>query len=522
VLSITEFAAINTGRWSVAAHLSEDKLRPADGRPQQGIPEMADVLVIDDDRSVCEMVRQAMSKVDLSVATAMSATAGMAALRQETPDVVLLDIMLPETSGLDLFQQIQKLDRKLPIIFITSGSDSSTAIKAMQLGGFDYVTKPLDLPALTDVVEQAVETRRMMSTPVALAMTDEDRPTGETFVGRSAPMVEVFKAIGRVAAQSVPVLIRGESGTGKELVARAIYQNSDRSDECFLAVNCAALPDALLESELFGHEKGAFTGADSQRIGKFEACNGGTIFLDEIGDMSLLVQSKMLRLLQQQEFERVGGNQTIQTDVRIIAATNLDLEKMVVDGEFREDLFYRLNGLTIQVPPLRERAADIVHLLEHYLKVWAQQMGRTTIEGISPDALELLKAYEWPGNVRELQSVVRQALLNTTGTVIVPAFLPPEVTGAATAAAEPDDDKGSAVPSDLAPYVSSRLVAGSDNLYAETLQQMEMYLITRVLEFTEGNQTRAAEILGITRGKVRNRVKQFGISLDKKVSLDDA
>lgn len=484
---------------------------------------MANVLVIDDDRSVCEMVNHALQKAELQTISAMTAADGLSLLEAEAPEVVLLDIMLPGTSGLDVFQKIRDFDRKLPIIFITSGTDSATAIKAMQLGGYDYVIKPLDLPSLTDLVEQAIETRRMMNTPVGLPMGEDPDPDAEAFVGRSSAMVEVFKAIGRVAAQDVPVLIRGESGTGKELVARAVYQNSNRNDDCFMSINCAALPDALLESELFGHEKGAFTGADKQRIGKFEACTGGTIFLDEIGDMSPLVQSKVLRLLQQQEFERVGGNKTIKTDVRIITATNLDLDQMVEDGEFREDLFYRLNGLTITLPPLRERDEDVEHLLKHYLNVWAKKMNRIDCEGISPEALAVLKAYGWPGNVRELQSIVRQSLLNATGPVIVPSFLPAEVTGNSSGRASNSDAASNATgaPSDLAPFVNGKLTSGSEDLYAETLEQMERYLMTRVLQFVEGNQTKAAQVLGITRGKVRDRVKQFGISLDKKVALDD-
>ncbi|MEZ6125068.1 MAG: sigma-54 dependent transcriptional regulator [Planctomycetaceae bacterium] len=481
------------------------------------------VVVIDDDRSVCEMVRRSLEKQQIEVISASSAEQGVSDVRKHAPDVVLLDIMLPNVSGLDVFQQVRELDRKLPIIFITSGTDSTTAIRAMQLGGFDYITKPLDLPALNDLVEQALDTRRMMNTPVALRMSSGGNADAEAFVGRSAAMMDVFKSIGRVAAQNVPVLIQGESGTGKELVARAIYQNSNRSEEPFVAVNCAALPDALLESELFGHEKGAFTGADRQRIGKFEACSGGTIFLDEIGDMSPLVQSKVLRLLQQQRFERVGGNVTIQTDVRVITATNLDLDQMVRDGEFREDLFYRLNGLTIWLPPLRERGDDIVVLLDHYLQVWSRQMNRNDIEGISPDALEILRSYHWPGNVRQLQSVVRQSLLNSTGPVIVPSFLPSEITGtpSRTVSDTPASHNTTGVPSDLAPFVAERLEADSTDLYAETLEQMERFLMTHVLQFAEGNQTRAAEILGITRGKVRDRVRQFGISLDKKVTLDD-
>lgn len=486
---------------------------------------MANVLVIDDDRAIGEMVRRSLEKIGLVSVTAMTAQQGLTAIQTKAPEVVLLDIMLPEASGLDVFLQIREMDRRLPIIFITSGTDSSTAIRAMQLGGFDYVTKPLDLPALNDLVEQAVATRRMMNTPVALPMSEVTDGDGESFVGTSSSMLDVFKAIGRVAAQNVPVLIRGESGTGKELVARAVYQNSNRVHECFMAVNCAALPDSLLESELFGHEKGAFTGADKQRVGKFEACNGGTIFLDEIGDMSPLVQGKILRLLQQQEFERVGGNTTIRTDVRVITATNLDLDQMVRDGEFREDLFYRLNGITITLPPLRDRGEDVTLLLEHYLKICAKEMGKRDIDGISPEALEILKNYRWPGNVREMQSVIRQSLLNANGPVIVPSFLPPEVAGRATHGGGEHGTEAcgnpTGVASDLAPFVNRRLAAESRDLYAETLAQMERYLITRVLQSADGNQTRAAEILGITRGKIRDRVNQFGISLDKKVSLDE-
>ena len=484
---------------------------------------MPNVVVIDDDRSVCEMIRRSLERIDLVVSTVSRADDGLNSIRKESPDVVLLDIMLPGTSGLDVFQKIRDIDRKLPIIFITAGSDSSTAIRAMQLGGFDYVTKPLDLPALNELVEKAIETRRMMNTPVAMHMSDGEFPDTESFVGRSPAMLDVFKSIGRVAAQNVAVLIRGESGTGKELVARALYQNSARSGECFMAVNCAALPDALLESELFGHEKGSFTGADKQRIGKFEACNGGTIFLDEIGDMSPLVQGKVLRLLQQQEFERVGGNKTIKTDVRIITATNLDLDQMVIDGEFRQDLFYRLNGITITLPPLRKRGDDVSLLLEYYLRVCAKEMNRHDCEGISPEALEMLKAYSWPGNVREMQSIVRQSLLNATGPVIVPSFLPLEVTNASrpeTPELAPVDN-ATGIPSDVAPFVNRRLAAESRNLYAETLEQMERYLITRVLQATEGNQTKASEILGITRGKIRDRVNLFQISLGTTVSVEE-
>ncbi len=330
-------------------------------------------------------------------------------------------------------------------------------------------------------------------------------------------MQEVYKAIGRVASKDVTVLIRGESGTGKELVARAIYQHSHRSGGPFLAVNCAAIPESLLESELFGHEKGSFTGADQRRIGKFEQCNGGTIFLDEVGDMSPLVQSKVLRVLQEQQFERVGGNQTIQTDVRIIAATNRDLEQMVADGTFRSDLYYRLNGFTIDLPPLRQRTSDIPMLVDYFLARFNRQLAKD-IQTVSRSALDLLMRYRWPGNVRELQSVLKKAMVQASGPVIIPEFLPETVRLPQTPGEKsPHDD----LPlGDLEALVVDRLEANSMNLYAEALELMERYLLTRVLRVTEGNQSKAAMILGITRGSLRNKIRSLGISIGQTVSVE--
>lgn len=492
---------------------------------------MDNALVVDDDRTVREMVVRSLKKIGIEATAVATAQAAIEIITESSPDVIVLDIVLPSISGLDAFRQFRQIDAKVPVIFITSGTDSDTAIEAMQLGAFDYLTKPLDLTRLNELVSSAIESRRMMNTPVALPISNNAGGRADQFVGRSPQMLNVYKAIGRVASENVTVLIRGESGTGKELVARAIYQHSDRSDELFLAINCAALTETLLESELFGHEKGAFTGAEQQRIGKFEQCNGGTIFLDEVGDMSQLIQGKVLRLLQQQEFERVGGNKTIKTDVRIIAATNRDLEAMVEEETFRGDLFYRLNGMTVNLPPLRERDEDIPLLIEHYMNLVCEEMQRDDIEGISPEALEVLISYHWPGNVRELQSVVRQTLLNCTGPVIVPAFLPrfedehpalPITNGNLQPENLTTAEPTTSIPgSDLQPFVESRLQDQSTDLYAETLEAMERYLITRVLNETGGNQTKAAEILGITRGKIRDRVAQFGISLEKKVSLED-
>jgi two-component system nitrogen regulation response regulator GlnG len=339
----------------------------------------------------------------------------------------------------------------------------------------------------------------------------------DTLVGNSPQMQEVYKAIGRVAPQDVTVLIRGESGTGKELVARALYQHSPRVKGQFLAVNCAAIPDALLESELFGHEKGSFTGADQRRIGKFEQCSGGTLFLDEIGDMSSLVQSKVLRVLQSQQFERVGGNQTITTDVRVIAATNRDLEKMVEEGTFRSDLYYRLSGFTIQLAPLRERPEDLVPLLENYLTVFSRELNKD-VHGISPEAMDVLLNYSWPGNVRELQNVLKQTLLRSAGHVIIPDFIPDRIRVPEEEVT--DSPVSEASGTDLRQFVDDRLAAGSKDLYAEALEFMERYVVTRVLRVCEGNQSKAARMLGITRGCLRSKVRSLKVSIDTLVQVE--
>lgn len=481
---------------------------------------MSRIVVVDDDRSVLLLAQKGLEKVGHTLALATNSRDGLDAIRDFNPDVVLLDLVLREGSGLEVLRKIQNIDRRLPVIIVTAEAASDSAIEAIQLGAYDYVSKPLDLVKLAVLVEQAVRTRELMNVPVALDVRNEDQMRRDAFLGQSPQMLEVFKIIGRVAGQNVSVLVRGESGTGKELVARAVYQHSDRADRPFMEVNCAALPDALLESELFGHEKGAFTGADTRRIGKFEQCDGGTIFLDEIGDMALAVQAKVLRLLQEQRFERVGGNETIQTDVRIITATNRNLEEMVERGDFRTDLMYRLNGVTIQLPPLRDRPSDIRQLIQYFLTEATKELGHPELQGLSPGALDLLLAYPWPGNVRELRSMIRQSVLNSTGPVIAPEFLPKEI----KAFADPESVESLAGRGDsrvdLEGFVNRRLTARSENLYAETVEMMERFLITRVLQETDGNQSKAAEILGITRGKIRDRIATFNINVDKSVTLE--
>ena len=474
------------------------------------------VLVIDDDASVLHLFRRIFKDSAVEVLTASSAGEGLTAIEKLRPDVVILDIMLPDRSGLDIFQRINDIDAKLPVIFITAGGTSDTAIEAMQLGAYDYLLKPLDVEQIREVVSRACEIRRFMHVPVGVTETAADT-NSDALVGRCPAMQDVYKAIGRVASQNVTVLIRGESGTGKELVARAIYHHSARKAKPFLAVNCAAIPEALLESELFGHEKGAFTDAHSKRIGKFEQCSGGTLFLDEVGDMTPLVQSKVLRMLQEQRFERVGGNEIIQTDVRIIAATNRNLEQMVADAQFRADLYYRLNGFTIELPPLRARPEDVMVLLEHFLMRFSRELHKD-VHAISPDALDLLLRYSWPGNVRELQSVLKQALLHATGSVLVADFLPESIK---TRGKPAGDSARDAQLDSLEGFVSERLACDSEDLYAESLTLMEKFLITRVLRHTAGNQSQAAKILGITRGCLRNKIRSLGISIGQVISVDD-
>lgn len=478
---------------------------------------LPNLLVIDDDRAVLRLVEAACASDEVRVQSAATADEGWDVFQETRPDVLLIDIMLPGSSGLEMAQQFKSADGKLPIIFITAKDDSDTAIEAMKLGAYDYLVKPLALEQVRTLVRRALEMRRLMEAPVQWQQTDELPAVGDALVGRSPQMVEVYKQIGRVAEQDVAVLICGESGTGKELIARAIYHHSGRREQPFLAVNCAALSETLLESELFGHEKGAFTGADRRRIGKFEQCNTGTIFLDEVGDMSPLVQSKVLRLLQEQRFERVGGSHTIETDVRIIAATNRDLEQMIADGEFRLDLYHRLNSFEIHLPPLRERREDFDLLIEHFVMRFSRELGKE-ITGVSPEAMDLLRRHRWPGNVRELQSVLRKTILMATGPVLVPNFLPEEVQASATSAERRSPDDPRLPLADLKAFLDRRECGDCTDLYAETLEMMERYLLTRVLTHACGNQSQAARRLGITRSSLRNKLRALGISVEQRVA----
>ncbi|RPI82599.1 MAG: sigma-54-dependent Fis family transcriptional regulator, partial [Planctomycetaceae bacterium] len=387
---------------------------------------MQSVLLVDDEPSIQHAFRRALRDERLELHLASTAAQAVTEMERLKPDVVVLDVHLPDASGLETFDRLRAIDARTPVILVTGHGTTELAIEAIKRGAYEYLLKPLDLTTIRSLIHQAGESSRRMHVRAMLPEEPEPTDEGDRLVGRCPAMQTVYKQIGRVAAQDVTVLIQGETGTGKELAARAIYQHSHRADKPFLAINCAAIPENLLESELFGHERGAFTGADRKRIGKFEQCHGGTIFLDEVGDMATLTQTKILRLLQEQQFERVGGNETVKTNVRVIAATNADLDKLVATGRFRGDLDFRLNVFTIQLPPLRERGEDLQLLLEHYLKRYGRELNRQA-HSVSSEAMEALRAYSWPGNIRELQSVIKQILLDLRDPVIGLAAIPPGI-----------------------------------------------------------------------------------------------
>jgi two-component system nitrogen regulation response regulator GlnG len=371
---------------------------------------------------------------------------------------------------------------------------------------------------LQAVLDRAFETSRLMRTPAKIASdSDPEISEGDLLVGQCPAMQEVYRQIGRVAALDVTVLILGESGTGKEVVARAIYQYSKRSERQFLAINCAAIPENLLESELFGHEKGSFTGAERRRIGKFEQCEGGTLFLDEIGDMTQLTQTKVLRVLQDQQFERVGGNEQVRTNVRLIAATNRILSEMMKEGTFRSDLYYRLNVYTINLPPLRERDGDLPLLINHFLRRFSRELEKN-VHQVSPEAMTLLTSYPWPGNLRELQSVLKHAVVEATGPMLLPEFLPETLRGIR----EPAAPKAAPTSQDaLLDFIRQRIDAGTSQLYDEVVQSVERTMLNEVLHRVEGNISRAAAILGISRSTFRAKLATLGINLDRSIRISE-
>jgi two-component system nitrogen regulation response regulator GlnG len=471
------------------------------------------LLVIDDEESVRYSFRRIFGKEGMEVLTASTAAEGLEAARRQQPDVVVLDIQLPDRSGLEAFKEILQFDPKRPVIFITAHGTADTAIEAMKGGAFDYLVKPLDVERLAQIIERAFDAARLMHVPAVLPAEEP----ADRIIGRTPVMQEMSKLIGRVAPQDVNVLIVGESGSGKELVARALYSHSRRADKPFLAINCAAIPETLLESELFGHEEGAFTGASRRRVGKFEQCDRGTLFLDEIGDMAPAVQAKMLRVLQEQSFQPLGGTRSVRTDVRVIAATNHDLERDVSEGRFRKDLYYRLKVVSIHVPPLRERREDIPELAHHFLFTFNREMGHE-VHGFDPEALALLQAYDWPGNVRELQGTIKEAMLRATGHVILTEFLPEAmrhrgpVPNPAVAGGEPLPD--------VHALVKALLDRAEKDIYAQVVHAVERVLLTQVVRRTNYHQGQASDILGLNRSTLRYKLRELGISLGKVIAED--
>jgi nitrogen regulation protein NR(I) len=476
---------------------------------------MQSLLIIDDAPNICYTLEKVLASSRLKILSSGTAGDGIELVRRESPDAVILDVRLPDMSGLDAYSRIREIDARLPVIIITAHGTTETAIEAMKLGAFDYLLKPLDLTQLRDVVARALHLSQISRTP---ALYDENAPPrieSDQMVGNAPAMQELYKSIGRIAPQDVTVLILGESGTGKEMVARAIYQHSRRSRAPLLAINCAAIPEPLLESELFGHERGAFTGADRRRIGKFEQANGGTIFMDEVGDMAAATQAKLLRLLQEGQFERVGGNATIETNVRLIAATNQDLESLSATGRFRQDLFYRLNVLTIRVPPLRERLDDIPLLVNYFLARMNREFDRR-VYSISPEALQLLMRHTWPGNVRELQSAVKHAMIHTPGDILLPEALPIHLRDGSAA-----NHSTSALASgelEVGRLTRELLERSHGNIYYHVQAAVDRVVLNAVLEYVKGNQVEAAELLGISRNTLRSKLRNLGLVIEKQLS----
>ncbi len=441
------------------------------------------LLVVDDDSGARSALAELLRADGYSVETAGDGFKALGKLEDSTPDLVLTDLNMPGMDGVELLRKVKERDPELPVVLMTAYGGVETAVAAMREGAADYLTKPLNTDELAIVLERAMERAKLRREASDLRSQLKDRYSFDNIVGSSPEMQRVFKSVAQVAPSRATVLLSGESGTGKELVAAAIHHNSPRAGGPFVKLHCAALAESLLESELFGHEKGAFTGADRKREGRFEQAHGGTLFLDEIGEISPAIQVKLLRVLQEREFERVGGSQTLRVDVRVVAATNRDLKEMVQAGKFREDLFYRLNVINLTLPPLRRRPSDIPQLAMHFLKHYAAENGKS-VKHLSDDALNQLVKHAWPGNVRELENVIERAVVLAEGETIEVSHLPPELAVAARRGGPPP-------------------IPGS------TMDELERYAITKTMEAVGGSTGKAAEILGISVRKIQYKLQEY-------------
>ena len=446
---------------------------------------MGAILIVDDDLRLRQSFEKLLTAEGHQVWTAPDGETALNLVQAHSPDMVIMDIRMPGMSGLETFKALHQIEPKLPVIIMTAFGTTETAIETTKLGAFDYVLKPFEIPDILTLIEKALEAGRFMRSRVAMDMPP-DEVSGEAIIGKSKPMQEVYKAIGRVAPTDATVLLRGESGTGKELVARALYQHSLRSEKPFLVINCVAIPETLLESELFGYEKGAFTGAVNRKVGKIEQAHGGTILLDEIGDMPFSIQAKILRLLQEKSIERLGGRETIPVDVRIIAATNRDLEGALVEGRFREDLYYRLNIVSMQMPALRDRKEDIPELAEYFLDEFRRERGLPNLV-MSEEAVQRMRKYDWPGNIRELRNAIERAVVM--------------------------GDNKKIRPEDLPIFNSQSCDSGLEVglTLKEALNRFKKEFITLNLEHTSGNRSQAAKIMGIQRTYLSRLISKYGL-----------
>jgi DNA-binding NtrC family response regulator len=463
----------------------------------------AKILLIEDDLRLAAILQKLLQREGYQVDLATRGDEGLARSREHPYDLVLTDLKLPGIDGLSLVAQMHASNPRLPIIIMTAHGTTETAIEATKLGAYEYLLKPCEPQELLDFIASAVAHSQRMTEPVELGEAGEAR---FALVGSSRAMQDIYKQIGRVAATPVTVLIRGETGTGKELIARALYQHSDRADKPFIAVNCAAIPETLLESELFGHERGAFTGADNRRIGRFEQASGGTIFLDEIGDLAPGTQAKILRVLQEKAIRRVGGNDLIPVDVRVLAATHHDLETGILEKEFREDLFYRLSVVTLRLPPLRERPEDIPALVRFLIRRHALELAVLN-PSIQPEAIAWLRTRPWPGNVRQLENVVRQSLLLARPLAITLEHVQRVL--------ERDSRPMTAANQTLASYISDLLArvqrGEAEGAYWKMIADLEPELFAQTIRLAQGNQAKAARWLGVTRLKMHEKLIQFGL-----------
>ena len=475
------------------------------------------ILVADDEESMRWVLSKALRKKGLNVDLARDGEEALRLIQSNSYDMAILDIKMPGISGLELLDRVRELKDDLLVVIMTAEASMKNAVEAMKRGAYDYLTKPFDLDVIDAIIEKVNRAREMTSQVTVLKEELKDRYQLEkTIIGNSPAMRNVYKTIGKVAPSDVTVLVQGESGTGKELVARAIHFNSGRLGKPFIAINCAAIPKELLESELFGFEKGAFTGATDRKFGKFEQANGGTIFLDEIGDMPLDLQAKILRVLQEKEITRTGGSQNISIDVRIVAATNQELEQKVREKDFREDLFYRLNVVPIQLVPLRERPEDILLLVDYFLPKVSAELG-VPVRRCSPETRQLLARHPWPGNVRELENALKRAVILSSDSLLTPADFPALVTQKiAGRPARDDQPLEDLVDMKLRNSFSNMDKMENGDVYSMVLEQVERPLIRFVLEKTRGNQVRAADILGINRNTLRKKINELGIDVKKE------